>query len=1696
MRKQEDNRAENYIIKHKKRKRWMAYALCVSILTGTITLYMLNKPATAMTEDGAKQVGLVLETADNEFESGLIEQMEQQEQESEQSNEDRSLEASSADSGVSGDTEDSEEREDDLYKLSDEEAVSDSSTDSSESAASKALADDSSDAASSASSDDSGDAASSASSDAAEDASSLGSSHKEKKAPVEVKSDVNIIVSYQNLDGEELAKSKELSITESFDLSAEAREIEGYTFSKGIINDTQITGLVKRTKEVEIASDDEESDEAVTESSTDDASALSEADETETATYTYYEATTLSGDTLEITEDAELKLVYFKVNSKSEFEYKADGMKVKVKLSDPASLPDGIELKVTALDQNTEGYNYDAYMSALNDNAEAIAEQAGLESANTYNEDNTLLFDIAFMYGGEEIQPAEGSVSVSVEFEQKQLTDSLSATSEEEITVVHLPLKDEIKESVEITSTQEATDITSSDIEVKTLTEATVAVEGTEKIEFSEESFSIFAVTVYQKHDKGTHDYEMVLGDAINFGIVANSLHIGESQTNFAAGNLYGQKQSGNNLTNPVEQTFMAARVEGEFKVKNNAAYFIVPSEYTSKISHENAYALKFDTAYSSNELMTAVGKMLEYGRSASADLAKYDSNISIENDSNRKNRDKIDITGYPAGTYYVNLSDVNALFAKQEPTIYKNSNQTIVFNVTDPSSEIHLKKFFVCTDGGQSLDTDTLENNGSYDSINRTIIWNFINADAVYSDNSVVGAFISGKTNATWYNNATSAGWLLFPNVYINSGEWHNTNQKLKQISGTAQFQAYKNIDGKAATVSGFTFKLSVNEPTGWRDIQFITNDTDSPHNIIFDPITFGNLAEKAGNSNYQYVNLSLGQSQDFVYVIDETAGTSDSSGTAYKEDDNYYFAKVTVTCERASQYTDTTYYRVSAPEYYKDFECTKPIDEELPTFNNTTIHGSVGIKLYKYLNKQDPGENTFNFTVRALMSDGTLKNLTNENPLSNVGQNISYSFDYDSKYIVEDSQKNKRIYLVITENDILSNGSSIKITKDKSYIIARVDLDKTGNEVKNVYYFRYDPEKTEEKAYIDKIESSDPASIKAGVASDKSKKSDNRIKDEADIAFYNEGTGLLRIHKMVVNDFGSGFVRDNTGSALLSNVRFRITNKGNGNYIVFTGFTGDCVTKNGWATEYDANTHTAVKTYDVTYNGSAQWTVSGLPTGTYIVDEVADGLTFTYDEYNNYSTVIESANLSRVTKYDVTIDDEEPAEWHYGTGGTNYRKVFSIDIPHHYDQAPEAHVGGSVETVQVCNYYSIPIGPIQITKNFTGGEWTEDMAFTFKIEGIGYNATTSEGASISLNAQPMPQDSATNEVIDTATVTAADAVYDANTGTYTAIAKFASIPFKYEGVYYYKITETDASGNPYGAPVDGVQYDQTVYYVKVVVSKKYTTFTKDYKYKNMTHPIREKYPKKYSGYGENETYTQENEDFFYLGADVVYARDVEFTDVLAECELHLGTNPDTVKPQNNAFIVSYKDGKSAANVAFNNTRFGQLIIEKKWIDLNGNDNSGGRTSLTVDIWQRVVGGNWSVYKSVTLTPDINWTITVKDLPLTDDHGNRYEYSVKEPDEYLSTYSVAYLVGDAVYNAKDKETITVGNDRLKDTGYALGVGSDGTSYGTVTIENTAVVTNTIPSTGGMGTVPFAVIGGLLVLLGASASMLFKKKRA
>ncbi len=427
----------------------------------------------------------------------------------------------------------------------------------------------------------------------------------------------------------------------------------------------------------------------------------------------------------------------------------------------------------------------------------------------------------------------------------------------------------------------------------------------------------------------------------------------------------------------------------------------------------------------------------------------------------------------------------------------------------------------------------------------------------------------------------------------------------------------------------------------------------------------------------------------------------------------------------------------------------------------------------------------------------------------------------------------------------------------------------------------------------------------------------------------------GTLRIHKMVVNDFGSDFVRDKTKTALLKQVTFRITNQSDKTYIVFTGFVSgqtdvtyeaDGRTIKGRAVEYDRYGNLTGNKYDVTYNNSAQWTISDIPTGTYVVDEVADGLTLGYNAVGNYYYAITDSGLSRVTKYAVTTDANTGMNY-YGTGGENLREVFSIDVsggnPNNlYNVGQSVTVTddySQTKTVQVCNYYSTPAAPLEITKSFSGGTWEDDMVFSFKLEGVSAtNTVLSDGTAVSSVAVPMPDaSSVTGEGVsavlngdNTYVLSIRNSAATRNEdGSYTAKASFGNISYVYEGTYTYKITEVQSGAN-------GVIYDTNVYYATVVVSKQYTTFSKEYS-TWVNYPDGANIGAFSSNDKDNKSITK-TEDFFYLGADVTYTS--ESGEVVAKCSVRLNSGLNTANPVSNPYIITYESSYNQNGIVFVN--------------------------------------------------------------------------------------------------------------------------------------------------------------------------------
>lgn len=72
----------------------------------------------------------------------------------------------------------------------------------------------------------------------------------------------------------------------------------------------------------------------------------------------------------------------------------------------------------------------------------------------------------------------------------------------------------------------------------------------------------------------GNVDYKTILGDAVNFGVTTEDFQLrgGDAQTNVAAIKGICTSQTGNDITNKEEQTFILANIDTVFKIKGQGS--------------------------------------------------------------------------------------------------------------------------------------------------------------------------------------------------------------------------------------------------------------------------------------------------------------------------------------------------------------------------------------------------------------------------------------------------------------------------------------------------------------------------------------------------------------------------------------------------------------------------------------------------------------------------------------------------------------------------------------------------------------------------------------------------------------------------------------------------------------------------------------------------------------------------------------------------------------------------------------------------------------------------------------------------------------------------------------------------------------------------------------------------------------------
>ena len=180
------------------------------------------------------------------------------------------------------------------------------------------------------------------------------------------------------------------------------------------------------------------------------------------------------------------------------------------------------------------------------------------------------------------------------------------------------------------------------------------------------------------------------------------------------------------------------------------------------------------------------------------------------------------------------------------------------------------------------------------------------------------------------------------------------------------------------------------------------------------------------------------------------------------------------------------------------------------------------------------------------------------------------------------------------------------------------------------------------------------------------------------------------------------------------------------------------------------------------------------------------------------------------------------------------------------------------------------------------------------------------------------------------------------------------------------------------------------------------------------------------------------------------------------------IGTVQDggtTVSAEN----VTFGTTTGATTLTVKNT-YNRLTVTKTWLNASNNRPADKddipQESIHVQLYRHKAGLQPEAYGAqVELSKDTNWSHTWKgdEIPAVDKDGQKWYYSVQEVDTGLW-----------------KTTYSPNNDTDIQTG-------------SIYITNTIYSSYVLPSTGGMGTVPFAAVGGMLTV--GAALLLAKRKK-
>jgi len=724
-----------------------------------------------------------------------------------------------------------------------------------------------------------------------------------------------------------------------------------------------------------------------------------------------------------LTENTVIKMA-FSDGKKTEYVYEDSTIKVTAKLQKANAIPDDAILKVTPVTENTDGYNYDAYISALNENLSNIAQSDKDKYVLEYNENNTLLYDVAFIADQKELEPVDGDVTVTFEMKKDQISKKLGANEDSDLAIMHLPLISKVKDTVSCTS--EATDITASDINVEDVKKSNIELDShDEVVKFTTDSFCIFSLAVNNSRTwdgtqkKSAESVISLLGDASNFGAFTEDYYgNGDSETNIAVKNLHSIANQVIGNTSNVYTHITDYKINVKKVVSTNASdktgsfkmALFSDSEGKNRIS---------DSDFTISTDANGIGSSIQDGKFSSEISSIYvfelDSNGNPVKNGKSFDNNSVDYkVGYLADTIQGGNSATAVFSSSYVQNNMTGQNVAILLrpvsgnvlyygNGTDNSyNVVHYPSISTDSDiiaGDFPINVESqLEN---LRSVSTTL------ADLTDSD-SVEVLNVIGTNSDSFIKDASYAIGEADSNYFANHGA-EKLGSKLLVIN--------LDLTNCSAGYKVSQFKVNGIHTGDWNEIA---------NQIIINPVkkVNGNYVPYDGKLEVNTVSGTIVAPSATV-----TTGGSISGSIIAKE-----------------LYQNCEIHKISINRYGDA--------QGNVTVTNTPSYNNLSMTLYKYLDDADPGNKTFSFNVSRLNN----KNWVNDGTVVNTGSSINYCAN-TSKNKVTDG---KTYYYRFAEDSILDSN----IANDSSWIIAKVKYSKASS---SITYYRIS-DSNEIKVLIDK--------------------------------------------------------------------------------------------------------------------------------------------------------------------------------------------------------------------------------------------------------------------------------------------------------------------------------------------------------------------------------------------------------------------------------------------------------------------------------------------------------------------------------------------------------------------------------------------------------------------------------------------------